>query len=85
MTSVSMPIMAPLADLLGVNREVAVLAFQFGDGLSNLCYPTMGALIAFLMFGRVPFNKWFKFIMPFMLISWAACIALLVIGAVIGY
>ena len=36
----SMPIMAPLADLLGVNREVAVLAFQFGDGLSNIVWPT---------------------------------------------
>ena len=80
-----MPILMPGAEITGFSKQLTILAFQFGDGLSNLCYPTMGALIAFLMFGRVPFNKWFKFIMPFMLISWAACIALLVIGAVIGY
>lgn len=82
---VTMPILMPVAEITGFSKQLTILAFQFGDGLSNLCYPTMGALIAFLMFGRVPFNKWFKFIMPFMLISWAACIALLVIGAVIGY
>ena len=82
---VTMPILMPVAEITGFSKQLTILAFQFGDGLSNLCYPTMGALIAFLMFGRVPFNKWFKFIMPFMLISWAACIALLVIGAAIGY
>ncbi|MDY3282111.1 hypothetical protein [Dysosmobacter sp.] len=82
---VTMPILMPVAEITGFSKQLTILAFQFGDGMSNLCYPTMGALIAFLMFGRVPFNKWFKFIMPFMLISWAACIALLVIGAAIGY
>ena len=44
-----------------------------------------GALIAFLMYGKIPFNKWFKFIMPFMGLAWAASIVLLVIGAFIGY
>ena len=39
---VSMPIMFPLADLVGVSRQVAVLAFQFGDGLSNIVWPTLG-------------------------------------------
>ena len=44
-----------------------------------------GALIALPLYGRVPFNKWFKFIMPFMGLAWAASIVLLVIGAFIGY
>ena len=44
-----------------------------------------GALIAFSLYGRVPFSKWFKFIMPFMGLAWAASIVLLVIGAFIGY
>ena len=82
---VTMPILMPVAELTGFSKQLTILAFQFGDGMSNLCYPTMGALIAFLMFGRVPFNKWLKFIMPFMLISWAACIGLIVVGAMIGY
>ena len=58
-----MPIMAPLADLLGVNREVAVLAFQFGDGLSNIVWPTGFAAIMAGMAG-VKVEKWWKFVIP---------------------
>ncbi len=82
---VTMPILMPVAEITGLSKQLTILAFQFGDGLSNLCYPTMGALIAFLMYGKIPFNKWFKFIMPFMGLAWAASIVLLVIGAFIGY
>ena len=82
---VTMPVLMPVAEITGLSKQLTILAFQFGDGLSNLCYPTMGALIAFLSYGRVPFNKWIKFIMPFMLLAWGACIILLVAGAVIGY
>lgn len=82
---VTMPILMPVAEITGLSKQLTILAFQFGDGLSNLCYPTMGALIAFLMYGRISFNKWFKFIMPFLCFEWLASIALLVIGALIGY
>jgi len=57
-----MPIMSPLADLVGVNRQVAVLAFQFGDGYSNLIYPTGAAVMAGI--AKVPLDKWYKFFIP---------------------
>ena len=59
----SMPIMAPLSDLLGLQRDVAVLAFQFGDGLSNIVWPTGFAAIMAGMAG-VKVEKWWKFIIP---------------------
>lgn len=80
-----MPVLMPVAEVVGLSKQLTVLAFQFGDGLSNLCFPTLGALIAFLSYGRVSVNKWFKFIMPFMLIIWAAPIILLLIGSAIGF
>ena len=57
--AVSMPIMAPLADVLGMNRDIAVLAYQFGDGLSNIIWPTaFAAVVAGL--SRVPLEKYWK-------------------------
>ena len=60
--AVSMPIMAPLSDLVGVNRQVAVLAFSFGDGYSNMFWPSGVATAAGLM--GLPINKWYKWIAP---------------------
>ena len=57
--AVSMPIMAPLADVLGMNRDIAVLAYQFGDGLSNIIWPTaFAAVVAGL--SKVPLEKYWK-------------------------
>jgi uncharacterized ion transporter superfamily protein YfcC len=65
---VTMPIMAPLSDVLGISRQVAVLAFQFGDGLSNLLWPT--ALIPIMCaIAHVPLEKWYRFFLPFFLIA----------------
>lgn len=58
----TMPIMIPLSDIIGVNRQIAVLAFQIGDGLINIIIPTLGGLLAMLAIGRVPFDKWVRFI-----------------------
>lgn len=60
---VTMPIMAPLADLLGISRQVAVLAFQFGDGLSNVMWPTADIPIICAI-AHIPLNKWYKFFLP---------------------
>ncbi|WP_432665586.1 hypothetical protein R9X47_04770 [Wukongibacter baidiensis] len=79
---VTLPILIPVADIIDLNRQIAILAFQFGDGLSNLCYPTVGGLVAFLIYSRISFNKWFKFIFPFMIMVWTLA-ALLLIGAVL--
>ncbi|WP_053365803.1 YfcC family protein [Bacillus sp. FJAT-27245] len=61
---VTMPIMAPLADMVGVTRQTAVLAFQLGDGFAHILYPTSGYFMAALVIAGVPYQKWFKFFIP---------------------
>lgn len=63
--TVSMPIMTPIADLIGMNRQIAVLIFQFGDGFSNLLWPTSFMVIACAM-AKIPLNKYYKWLLPFM-------------------
>lgn len=64
----TMPIMAPLADVLNINRQVAVTAYQFGDGITNSIIPTSAALMGVLSVAKIPYEKWFKFVYPVMLI-----------------
>lgn len=78
----TLPIMLPMAEILGVSKQTAILAFQFGDGLSNLCYPAVAVLVGYLTYARVPFSKWLRFIMPYVLISWLVAAAFTV-GAVL--
>lgn len=61
---VTMPIMAPLADIIGVTRQTAVLAYQLGDGIGNILYPTSGYFMATLAIAKVPWQKWVKFFIP---------------------
>lgn len=79
--AVTMPIMTPLTDALGVSRDVACLAFQFGDGLSNLLWPTGGIVIVSAM-SDVPYEKWLKWFMPLFFMLLVAQM-LLVGGAVL--
>lgn len=76
----SMPIMAPLADLLGMTRDSACLAFQFGDGLSNIVWPTAYAAVMAGLAG-IKVEKWWKFIFPIFFIL-VGVQALLMIAAV---
>ncbi|WP_324824239.1 YfcC family protein [Sinanaerobacter sp. ZZT-01] len=62
--AVSIPIMAPLADLVGVTRQTACLAFQLGDGISNIFTPTSGYFMAGLALAKIPWTKWAKWILP---------------------
>ncbi len=62
--AVSMPIMAPLADLVGVTRQTACIAFQLGDGISNIFTPTSGYFMAGLALAKVPWSKWAKWFLP---------------------
>jgi uncharacterized ion transporter superfamily protein YfcC len=66
--AITMPIMTPLADLLNVSRQTAVLAFQFGDGLFNLIIPTSGVTMGILSIAGIPFSDWIKWIWKFFLI-----------------
>jgi uncharacterized ion transporter superfamily protein YfcC len=59
-----MPIMAPLADLLGFSRQVAILAYQTGAGLTDAINPTNGALMAILLAAGVPYGRWLRFVLP---------------------
>lgn len=63
--ALTMPIMAPLSDLVGVPRQVAVLAFQLGDGFTNLIVPTSGILIAILGIAKLDWIVWAKFQIKF--------------------
>ncbi|MCB0561705.1 MAG: putative basic amino acid antiporter YfcC [Lewinellaceae bacterium] len=75
--ALTMPIMAPLSDLLGLSRQTAVLAFQFGDGLSNMIIPTSGVTMGILAVAKVPYNVWIKWFTPLLLILIVACMLLL--------
>ena len=63
-SAVSIPIMAPLGDLVGVTRQTATIAFQLGDGISNIFTPTSGYFMAGLAIAKVPWSKWAKWILP---------------------
>lgn len=60
--ALTMPLMAPLADLAGVSRQTAVLAFQLGDGLTNIVAPTSASLMGCLAAGRLGFSTWLTFV-----------------------
>jgi len=82
---VTMPIMAPLADLTGVSRQIAVLAYQFGDGLTNMIVPTNAVLVGILGMAGIPFERWLRFIMPVMLRLWLICTIALLAALAVGY
>ena len=66
--AITMPIMAPFSDLIGISRQTTVMAFQFGDGFTKMITPTSGVLIATLGVARIPWEKWVRFIWKFILI-----------------
>lgn len=63
--AITMPIMAPFADIIGLSRQATVLAFQFGDGFTNMITPTSGVLIAVLGLARIPYAVWAKWVWKF--------------------
>ncbi|MEE4215927.1 MAG: Na+/H+ antiporter NhaC family protein [Bacteroidales bacterium] len=65
--AVTMPLMAPLADVLGITRQTAVFAFTSGDGFSNIIIPTSGILMAMLSIAKIPYEKWLRFVFPLFL------------------
>lgn len=75
---VTMPILIPLADLVGISHQVMILAFQVGDGITNLIIPTSGGTLAMLALAKVNFSSWVKTIFPVILmvyiVSWIALI-----------
>jgi uncharacterized ion transporter superfamily protein YfcC len=83
--AVSMPLMAPLADVLGLTRQVAVFAFTCGDGFSNMIIPTSGILMAMLGLARIPYGRWLRFAFPLFLLLMALAAVFLVVAVAVGY
>ena len=71
----SMPILAPLSDFAGVPRDLAVTAFQTAIGITNLVTPTYAVVVGALAIGRVPYQRWVRFIWPLMLLLALLCMA----------
>ena len=80
----TLPVMIPLGEALGLSRQVAILAFQIGDGVTNLFNPSLGGLIAMLSLCRVPFDRWLRFVLPLtgalLLLAWAGLLVAVATG-----
>ncbi|MDE4085677.1 AbgT family transporter [Planococcus maritimus] len=80
----TMPIMTPLSDLLSIERQVAVLAYQYGDGITNSIIPTSAALMGYLAVAGIPYEKWVKFVWK-LVVGWLfIALVALVIAVLIG-
>ncbi len=65
--AITMPIMAPFSDYINLSRQATVMAFQLGDGFTNMITPTSGVLIGVLGVAKIPYKKWVKWILPIMI------------------
>ena len=81
----TLPVMLPLGESLGLTRQITILAFQIGDGLSNLINPTLGGLIAMLSMCRVPIDRWIRFIFPVLITLFLIASLALVIAVATNY
>ena len=81
--AVTMPILAPLSDLVGVTRQTAVIAFQLGDGISNAITPTSGVLMASLALAKIPWEKWAKWFLPIMLVQYGIGLVFVIVAQLI--
>ncbi|MBQ6294969.1 MAG: YfcC family protein [Firmicutes bacterium] len=79
-----MPIMVPLGDLAGVSRQITVLAYQFGDGYSNMLWPTC-SVATMCGIGKIPLDRWYKFFIPVFAVCFCVQVILLIIAVAIGY
>lgn len=81
----TLPVMIPLGEALGLSRQISILAFQIGDGVTNLFNPSLGGLVAMLSLCRVPFDRWLRFVLPLtgLILAWAWLGLLLAVA--VGY
>lgn len=81
----TLPVMLPLGQIVGLTDQVTILSFQIGDGLSNLIFPSVPILVAYLAYAKIPFGRWFKYILPLWAILFAVGVIFTAIGVVIGW
>lgn len=78
--ALTIPIMAPLADLVGVSRQNIITAYQFGTGITSFITPTNGVLMACLTMAKIPWAKFIKFVLPLVIVLWLIGAAALTLG-----
>ena len=83
--ALTIPILAPLGDLIGISRQLTVLIFQLGDGFSNALFPTSGVLLACLGLAGVPYSKWFKWILPIQGVLFVIAILAITVAYYMGW
>ena len=83
--ALTMPILAPLGDLVGISRQLTVLIFQLGDGFSNAMFPTSGILIACLGVAGVPYGKWLKWVIPLQIMLFVCAIGFITVASLMGW
>jgi uncharacterized ion transporter superfamily protein YfcC len=83
--AITMPLMSPLSDLVGVSRQVAVLAFQLGDGLTNLVIPTSASLIGCLGVARLQWTLWIRFVWRFALVIFCLAAVTVLTAVLTGF
>lgn len=81
----TMPVLAPLSDLIGISRQVCVLAYQYGAVMMDMVYPNQGALMAIIAIAGISFDQWFKFILKFALAILFVAASAIIIAVFIGY
>ena len=84
-TAMLMPILAPLADVVGVTRQMSILAMQFGDGFTNLLSPINATLLGGLALAKLDFKEWYKMVVPLFIVEFVFLCVFLVIGVLIGF
>jgi uncharacterized ion transporter superfamily protein YfcC len=80
----TLPLLVPLSDLIGLSRQVTVLAYQYGAGLCEILTPTNGALMAMLAAAGVRYEEWLKFVLPLVALLLALAMLAIVAGVAIG-
>lgn len=85
LASLTIPILAPLSDLQSVSVQMTITAFHLGKGIVSLVTPTSGILITALTVAKIPYSKWFKFVMPLVGYVTLISVAMLTIGLVLGF
>jgi uncharacterized ion transporter superfamily protein YfcC len=81
---VTMPIMSPLATLTGVPQQTAVIAYQFGDGFTNMVVPTSALVMGALALGKIPYGAWVRFVVPLLLKLFALAVVFLLVTVRLG-
>lgn len=83
--ALTMPIMAPLADVVGITRQTAVLAFQFGEGWINPVLPTSGVTMGVLGLAGISWDRWFRWMLPLQIYFFIVALGLMAVAVLTHY